>query len=166
MILTEETAVTKKHHTSSTTSSNSHRHHRNKKAKRSLTWLWVALGVLALAAIGILLFDSQASTSVEISSAQAYAKFQEGAFILDVRTQDEWDQEHIAGSTLIPLDELPNRLAELPIDRDIVVVCRSGHRSQSGTEILKQAGYQNVYCLNGGLIAWKAAGYPLEGEAP
>jgi len=148
-----------------------------KQHKRSLTWLWVVLGVLALAGLGILLFrpqtaspanasPSQTPASMVISPAQAYAKFQQGAFFLDVRSQDEWNQFHIKGSTLIPLDQLPNRLSEVPKDRDVVVACLSGHRSLSGTAVLQQAGYINVFCLSGGLTAWKAAGYPLEGKAP
>jgi rhodanese-related sulfurtransferase len=104
---------------------------------------------------------SQVPASVEISPSQAYAKFQQGAFFLDVRTQQEWDQFHIQGSTLIPLDELPNRISEVPKSRDIVVVCLSGHRSLSGTAILLQAGYPRVSCLSGGLQAWIAAGYPV-----
>jgi rhodanese-related sulfurtransferase len=81
---------------------------------------------------------------------------------LDVRSQDEWDQFHIAGSKLIPLDELPNRLTELPKDNDIVVVCLSGHRSQSGTVILQQAGFTRVSCLRGGLQAWMDLNFPVE----
>jgi rhodanese-related sulfurtransferase len=139
---------------------------RHKSRKPKLTWLWVSLAALFIAIAGILLLSSKASPSVEITPAQAYAKFQQGAFFLDVRSQDEWDQSHIAGSTLIPLDQLQNRLGELPMDQDIVVVCLSGHRSQSGTAILQKAGFKHVFCLSGGLTAWKAAGYALEGTNP
>jgi rhodanese-related sulfurtransferase len=148
-------------HTSESTSHRSHKTH-----KRSLTWLWVGLGVLVFVAAGILLFSPKASPSVEITPAQAYAKFQQGAFFLDVRSQDEWNQFHIAGSTLIPLDQLQNRLDELPKDKDIVVVCLSGHRSQSGVTILQQAGFTHVSCLSGGLQAWMDANYPLERGTP
>jgi len=158
--------MARKHPTTKTAPSDSHRQHRNKRPGRNLFWLWVTLGVLALAGVGILLFRSHTAPSVEISPAQAYAKFQQGAFFLDVRSQDEWNQFHIQGSTLIPLDQLPQRLSEVPKDKEVVVVCLSGHRSQSGTAILQQAGYTNVFCLSGGLTAWKAAGYPLEGQAP
>ena len=158
--------MARKHHTTKTDSSDFHRQHQNKRFRRNLTWLWVTLGVLALAGVGILLFRSLTAPSVEISPAQAYAKFQKGAFFLDVRSQEEWNRFHIQGSTLIPLDQLPHRLSEVPKDKEVVVVCLSGHRSQSGTTILQQAGYSNVFCLSGGLTAWKAAGYPLEGEAP
>lgn len=141
-------------------------HRRQKIHKRNLTWLWIGLGVLLVAFVGIMIFGPKATPSVEITPAQAYAKLQQGAFFLDVRSQEEWDQLHIAGSTLIPLDQLQNRLSELPKDKDIVVVCLSGHRSLSGTTILQQAGFTRVSCLSGGLQAWTAANYPVEGNAP
>ena len=157
-------------------SSESVSHRQPKNHKRNLTWLWVGLGLLLIAGVGFLLLNSRttpsagvASTgtpSVEISPAQAYAKLQQGAFFLDVRTQDEWNQFHIQGSTLIPLDQLQNRLSELSKDKDIVVVCLSGHRSLSGTAILQQAGFKHVSCLSGGLQAWIAAGYPVQAGTP
>jgi rhodanese-related sulfurtransferase len=85
---------------------------------------------------------------------------------LDVRTRDEWNQFHIQGSTNIPLDQLQNRLSEVPKNQEVVVVCLSGHRSQSGITMLQQAGYTKVFCLSGGLTTWKASGYPLEGQVP
>ena len=142
-------------------------HRSHKTHKRNLTWLWVSLGALLVAVGGILLLNRpKAAPSVEITPAQAYVKFQQGAFFLDVRSQEEWDQFHIAGSILIPLDQLQNRLNELPKDQDIVVVCLSGHRSQSGVTILQQAEFPHISCLSGGLQTWNAAGYPVEGKVP
>ena len=158
--------MSEKHLKSAKTSGEPASHHRNKPHKRKLTWLWVSLAALLVAIGGILLLRPKAALSVEITPAQAYAKFQQGAFFLDVRSQEEWDQFHINGSTLIPLDQLHNRLGELPKDQDIVVVCLSGHRSQSGVTILQQAGFKQVSCLSGGLQAWTAAGYPVDGNAP
>lgn len=152
-------------HPKSTSSDPAH-HRRHKTHRRKLTWLWISLGALLLAVVGILLFGSRAAPSVEITPAQAYAKFQQGAFFLDVRSREEWDQFHITGSSLIPLDQLQDRLNELPADQEIVVVCLSGHRSQSGVTILQQAGFKQVSCLSGGLQAWNTAGYPVEGTAP
>ena len=99
----------------------------------------------------------------EISVDQAYEMYQAGAFVLDVRTQAEWDEYHAPNTTLIPLDELPSRLSELPKDKEIVVVCRSGNRSQQGRDILLQAGY-NATSMAGGLKEWYAKGYPTEGQ--
>ncbi|MBU3927578.1 MAG: rhodanese-like domain-containing protein [Bacteroidetes bacterium] len=80
----------------------------------------------------------------------------QGAFILDVREQSEWDQFHIPGATLIPLGELPNRLNEVPKDKTVVVVCRTGHRSAQGRDILLNAGFTQVTSMTGGVTEWQA----------
>jgi len=154
--------MSKKRRTSNPVSSNPASKRPRKDRKQPRGWLWAGLGVAALVvlAAAILLWP-KTTQSTEISAGQAYQKYQQGAFFLDVRSQAEWDQVHIAKSTLIPLDELQNRLSELPRDRDIVVVCLSGHRSKEGMTTLKQAGFSRVSCMTGGLTAWKAAGYPL-----
>jgi phage shock protein E len=98
----------------------------------------------------------------EVSVAEAAAKRDAGAFILDVRTPDEWKEFHVPGSTLIPVTELANRVAEVPQDREVVVVCRSGNRSATGRDLLLKAGYPQVTSLAGGLTAWRSAGKPVE----
>ena len=137
-----------------------------KTVRPNLTWLWIALGIGVFAVVAFFLFQPAASAPSEISVAQAYEKFQQGAFFLDVRSQEEWSQVHISKSTLIPLDQLSNRLDEVPKDQDVVVICRSGVRSKAGMTVLREAGYTRAVCMTGGLIAWKAAGYPLEGDNP
>lgn len=139
---------------------------------RHLIWLWAGLGVLLLVIAGIWILrpgaapvaaePTSAPAAAELTVAQAYDKLLEGAFFLDVRTQEEWADFHIAGSTLIPLSELTDRLDELPRDQDIVVVCRSGHRSLTAANILQQAGFTRLSSLSGGLQAWLDANYPLE----
>jgi rhodanese-related sulfurtransferase len=138
-----------------------------KAHKKNLPWRWIGLGIVAaiLLTAAILLWP-KATHSNEISVAKAYKKYLQGVYILDVRTQAEWDQSHIANGTLIPLDQLQNRITELPRDRVIVVVCRTGKRSQTGMNLLQGAGYKRAVSMNGGLTAWKAAGYPLEGSSP
>jgi rhodanese-related sulfurtransferase len=96
----------------------------------------------------------------EISVAEAAAKREAGAFILDVRTQEEWNEYHIPGATLIPLDQLEARVAEVPQDQEVVVVCRSGNRSKPGRDALKAAGYTQVTSMSGGLKEWQAANLP------
>jgi rhodanese-related sulfurtransferase len=135
--------------------------------KRERYGWWLVLGLLGLAIlVAAIFFLPQKNQASEISAAQAYQKFKQGAFFLDVRSQAEWDLAHVAGSRLIPLDQLQSRLSELPHDQNIVVVCLSGHRSKEGMTILRQAGFSRAACLEGGLISWKAAGYPLEGSKP
>ncbi len=90
------------------------------------------------------------------------------AVILDVREQDEWDVGHAPGALHIPLGDLPERLAELP-DTDaetLPVTCRGGGRSSQAVAWLSQQGL-DVANLDGGMIAWNAAGKQLvaDGDA-
>lgn len=158
--------MSRKHRRSKFASANTSPHHREKPKKRNLSWLWAGLGALLIATVGILLLRLKAADSTELTLAQAKVKIQQGAFILDVRTQQGWDQFRIAGSTLIPLDELPSRLNELPKDQDIVVICQSGQRAQNGVTLLKQAGFTRVSFMSGGLQAWMNAGYPVDSGLP
>jgi rhodanese-related sulfurtransferase len=126
---------------------------------------WLLLGlvaVLAIAAYVLLNPGLQGVQAATITPQQAYEKYNQGVFFLDVRTQEEWDTVHAPNTTLIPLDELSQRLDELPRDREIVVICRSGNRSQQGRDILLDGGFENVSSMSGGLNEWGALGYPLE----
>jgi rhodanese-related sulfurtransferase len=123
---------------------------------------WIALAAVVLIAAAIVLLIPKAPVAEEIDVSRAYEMYQQGAFVVDVRTQAEWDEVHIPGTVLIPLDELPDRLNEVPRDKDIVVVCRSGNRSEEGAAILLKAGYESVVGMEGGIRDWSAAGYPVE----
>jgi len=138
------------------------------KPKKQQKWLWISvIGILLIALVGIsLATQSSSSLPREISIGEAFQKYEEGTFVLDVRTQEEWDEYHAPNTTLIPLDQLPNRINEIPQDQEIVVICRSGNRSQVGRDILLEAGIENITSAAGGLKAWSAAGYPIEGTRP
>lgn len=86
---------------------------------------------------------------------------EQGTLILDVRTPQEWNQGHVPGATLIPLDELESRLSELPQDEEIVVICRSGNRSATARDILLRAGFPAVTSVAGGFNDWTATGYEV-----
>jgi adenylyltransferase/sulfurtransferase len=77
----------------------------------------------------------------------------EDLFILDVREPFEYQIANIGGK-LIPQNDVPQRLAEIDRDREIIVHCKSGGRSQRIAEFLKQAGYPNVVNVAGGILAW------------
>jgi adenylyltransferase/sulfurtransferase len=77
----------------------------------------------------------------------------EDIFLLDVREPYEYQIAQIGG-TLIPQNDVPNRLSEIPRDREIIVHCRSGARSQKIAEFLKQSGYKDVVNVAGGILAW------------
>jgi sulfur dioxygenase len=87
--------------------------------------------------------------------------------ILDVREPDEFTGPlgHIAGAMLIPLGQLADRTGELMRDRPIVAVCRAGSRSAQAIAILQQVGFGDIANLNGGMLRWRAEGYPVEGGA-
>src|SRR5262249_32897762 len=78
----------------------------------------------------------------------------DNVFVLDVRNPEEYQICRIAGSTLIPLPELPRRFGELDKNRDIVVHCKSGMRSLKATQFLRQQGFEKVKNLKGGILAW------------
>lgn len=107
--------------------------------------------------------NDESRTEVEPSAAQAMTA--EGAFLLDVREDHEWRAGHVEGSAHIPMGALAERQDELPSDRPIVAVCRSGARSGRVVEALRGAGYEAVN-LTGGLQAWADSGLPLVSDDP
>ncbi len=103
------------------------------------------------------------STPNEITVAQLKNMLDqnENFLLLDVRTPTEFVQDgRIAQSRLIPLQELEQRLNELPADKPIICICRSGNRSAAACDLLRSRGYQAINVV-GGMRAWKAAGYPM-----
>lgn len=154
--------------------SREHHHHRRSRQdrSRSLTSAFrkpgTQIGILLIVAVVVFLIlqmsggNKNNALAPTISVSQAYELYQNGAFVLDVRTQEEWDEYHVPNTTLIPLDQLPSRLSEVPHDRQVIVVCRSGNRSQKGRDILLQAGYKQVTSMSGGLTEWRASGYSIE----
>ncbi len=107
--------------------------------------------------------NPSANLAREISVDQAYEMYQQpDVFVLDVREKAEWDEYHAPNTTLIPLGELQSRSNEIPKDKKILVICRSGNRSQQGRDILIAAGF-NATSMAGGLREWYEKGYPIEG---
>lgn len=100
--------------------------------------------------------------SVEVGRAAALQK--QGVFLLDVREPQEYAEVHAKGATLIPLGHLPHRLNELSAykNKPVAVICRSGRRSAQGVDILRNAGFSQVTNVEGGTLAWEAAGLPVE----
>lgn len=83
--------------------------------------------------------------------------------LVDVRTPGEYEYDgRIAGSQLIPLSMLSSQLDELPKDKTIVCICRSGNRSHTACEHLAVNGFTDVINLSGGMMGWRYAGLPFE----
>lgn len=139
--------------------------HTKTNPKKSFPTLWVVfIAVVLITAAAIALpqlanRDAAAKLPLAVSVDQAAELRDNGAFVLDVRQPEEWNQSHIPGATLIPLGELQARLAEVPQDQEILVYCRSGNRSQEGRDILLAAGYENVTSMSGGINDWISKGY-------
>jgi rhodanese-related sulfurtransferase len=100
---------------------------------------------------------SDPSNEIDVVEAQR-RQTQGGALLIDVRELDEWQQGHAPGSRLVPLGRL---MAELPRDRELLLICRSGNRSGQAQRRLAAQGYQNAFNVAGGMIAWERAGLPV-----
>jgi phage shock protein E len=85
-------------------------------------------------------------------------------FLLDVRTPSEYAEARLARSTLVPVDALAGRLAELPADKSkpVLVYCAMGGRSARASQLLIDNGWKTVYNMEGGITGWKAEGRPVE----
>jgi adenylyltransferase/sulfurtransferase len=91
---------------------------------------------------------------VTVEELKARLDAADDLFVLDVREHHEVEICRIAGTTVIPLGELPARLAELPRDRDIVVHCKVGGRSAKAVSLMREAGFDRAANLTGGILAW------------
>jgi len=107
--------------------------------------------------------NSPAATTLPgmVTVDQAAQMRDKGAFILVVRDDDAWVRVHIPGSTHIPLRDLPDRLNEIPADRQIVVVCIRGNLAMEGRDILLHAGFTKVVSLGSGVVGWQWQGMPI-----
>jgi len=107
-----------------------------------------------------LLYACTSSASlITPSEAKALISSSEDVILLDVRTPSEYNQAHVPGAILLPLDDIQNDMKTLFPDQNstYIIYCRSGNRSADAVKLLKDLGYQNLYDL-GGIIDWP---YPL-----
>ena len=123
--------------------------------KKSLIWVFAAL--MLFTACGQDKENMQGAGYVNITAEQAkeIMDTQEGYIILDTRTQEEYDDEHIPGAILIPYDEVTEKAEDVLTNKDqlILVYCRSGRRSKIAAEALVKLGYSNIKEF-GGIIDW------------
>ncbi|BFU47932.1 rhodanese-like domain-containing protein [Krasilnikovia sp. MM14-A1004] len=92
------------------------------------------------------------------------AEVDPGAYLIDVREPDEWAAGHAPDAHHVPMMEIPARMAEIPMDADVVVVCRSGGRSGQVVSYLSGNGWDNVRNLVGGMQSWAAVGRDMVSE--
>jgi rhodanese-related sulfurtransferase len=100
----------------------------------------------------------------EVSRDEAQKLIDDGAQLIDVRADHEWEVGRIAGATHLPLAELAERTGEIDKDRPVVLYCRGGNRSTMATDALSEAGFDAVK-LSEGIVGWSEADLPLEPES-
>lgn len=129
----------------------------------------LALATLMLGACGVATRPAGPATgpagyaNISVAELKARLEAREPLILLDVRSLEEYTQDgHVAGSTLIPLPELAQRMGELDSQRPVVCICRSGNRSRTACEQLARAGFTNLANVEGGMRAWATAGYAVE----
>ena len=90
----------------------------------------------------------------------------ENMILIDVRTQPEYTGElgHIKGTVLLPVQDITSWISNYDNDKDkeIIMICRSGNRSGRATQYFLDNGFKDVYNMEGGMIGWNKAGYPVE----
>ena len=94
--------------------------------------------------------------------AKALLDKNKAVFLLDVRTPQEYSQGRLAGSVLIPVNELERRINEVPKNRPVLVYCAVGARSKPAAGFLARQGYKDVYHMTDGIIGWYRNGLPIQ----
>jgi rhodanese-related sulfurtransferase len=82
--------------------------------------------------------------------------------ILDVRQPEEYAAGHVKNAKLVPLASLESRLSEIPSDQAVFVICHTGRRSKIASELLNKNGKTDIRNVEGGMVAWQAAGFSVE----
>ncbi|MEM9380702.1 MAG: MBL fold metallo-hydrolase [Planctomycetota bacterium] len=118
-------------------------------------------GMAALGDHDELLASVQRVTAVELADRLGGA---DAPLLLDVRTRGEWDDGHVEGSLNIPLGELRERIEEIPRDRAVAVMCKSGYRSSIATSLLLRESFTDLHDAVGGFDAWQASGLETTGD--
>jgi rhodanese-related sulfurtransferase len=119
----------------------------------------------ALIASVLLLAGCSSSTgAIDLGVSEFSTKVAEaGVITLDVRTPIEFAEGHIEGARLIDFQSgnFENEIAALDKNATYAVYCRSGNRSGQAVKVMQDAGFTNVFNMNGGVIEWANAGFPL-----
>lgn len=107
--------------------------------------------------------EAMGGETKEVTREEARRLVEEGAQLVDVRADHEWEAGRIPGAKHVPLAELNERTGEIAQDRPVVLYCRGGTRSSMATEALAAAGYDAAK-LTGGIVGWEEEGLELEPE--
>jgi len=115
----------------------------------------ITLVMLLIAVFGVVGCGANRAAGNSVSAEEGYNLWRSGdAVLLDVRTAEEYAAGHVPGVQLIPLQELERRLDEVPRDKPVLVICRSGNRSAQAVKLLRDKGFANVRNFSGGMNVW------------
>lgn len=120
----------------------------------------------SLAGIQLTTAATAAMLNISATDMQKITKQTPDIYLLDVRTLGEYTEKRIKGSKLIPIDQVQNRINEIPKNRPIIVYCETGVRSSLVGRYLDRLGYQGIYNLSQGIMGWQLRGYPIESGIP
>ena len=132
--------------------------------RRQLSLVLATLAVVVFATIScvnLLIGQQLAYKTISASDARTMMQSSANLMVVDVRAPEEYAQGHLEGAVNIPLSDLPLRISSLDPTRPILVYCRTGHRSAQASTILVNAGFLQVYNMDGGITAWLNSGYPI-----
>ena len=125
-------------------------------------WLFIALGVIIIM-LAYSYFGDQLSGFQSVSPEEATRLYNDGAKLIDVRTEAEYKSGRIGDAQLMPISNFESQLSKFEAfkEKPIVVYCQTGARSAKAAGILSKHGFTQVYNLRGGILAWKTAGLPI-----
>lgn len=124
---------------------------------KSISYIFIGLSI-----VFILITGCQRTDIATISPQETASLFAEkNAIIVDVREDDEWNEQHISGAIHIPLAQVESRLNELAQYKNspVILQCRSGMRSAKAAAMLMDAGFSKTFSLDGGIVAWDNSGF-------
>ncbi len=126
---------------------------------------WFGLVVLLAGVVWFVLTRPQPAAAAQysdVSVQELHAAVERGALVIDVREPHEFAEGRVPGSVLVPLASVAARSGEFGEADTVYVICRSGNRSAVAAETLVGAGFEDVRNVEGGMLAWEAAGLPIE----
>ncbi|MEW6119957.1 MAG: rhodanese-like domain-containing protein [Pseudomonadota bacterium] len=126
-------------------------------------WMLASLAAVSGAMLLWSFVGNRVSGFERADTLKATRLFNDDALVLDVREPSEFDAGHIPKSKHIPLGQLSGRMHEIEKfkEKPVLVSCRSGQRSARACGMLKKAGFETVYNLDGGILAWERANLPV-----
>jgi rhodanese-related sulfurtransferase len=98
--------------------------------------------------------DDSVSPIIPLSAEETEILMEQGGMLVDVRTFSEYEPDHVPNSLHIPVDELPQRYAEIGQTSRIIFICQAGGRAYSAAEFMTSIGATDIFVVNGGMSSW------------